>query len=107
MKRTLYSHVKLPQNTIAGATVTSLVAKEGVTLERVTEDGRDDLVVTFVGNPRRSFEIAWSQIKGGVRSNGEPYVKRSVVAQPKPEPEEPTGELVNDAVRVTKPKAKP
>ena len=64
--KTEYASVKLPPNTLAGATVTSLSARNGTTLTRVTEDGRDDLVVTKAGNARGSFEIAWSQCKGGV-----------------------------------------
>ncbi len=103
--KTEYSHVKLPPNTIAGATVTALSAKPGVTLTRVTETGRDDLEVRVVGNPRRSFDIAWSHVKGGVRT--------ALVMAPKPvrepietEAEEPDVVPVDDKVRVTKRRGK-
>ncbi len=63
--KTEYSHVKLPPNTIAGATVTALTTRAGVTLTRVTEEGRDDLVVVSKG---RTYEMAWSQVKGAIRA---------------------------------------
>ncbi len=105
--RTEYSHVKLPSNTIAGATVTALSAKPGTTLTRVTDGGRDDLEVRVEGNPRRSFDIAWSHIKGGVRADGDattwhkPGTKRAPVVVEG----ELTAEPVDDTVRLTKRKS--
>jgi hypothetical protein len=104
--KTEYAHVKLPQNTIAGATVTALSARAGTTLTRVTEDGRDDLEVRVEGNPRRSFDIAWSHIKGGVRADGpastwnKPGTKRAPVVE-----DSPAVEPVDDTVRLTKRKS--
>ncbi len=71
---TLYSHVKLPPNTIAGATVTAMTTRAGVTLTRVTEEGRDDLIIVSKG---RTYEIAWSQIKGAIRAPVQPTAKAS------------------------------
>ena len=108
MTKTPYSHVKLPPNTIAGATVTALSARPGTTLTRVTDAGRDDLEVRVEGNPRRSFDIAWSHIKGGVRADGgagawlKPGTKRAPVVA---EEESPSGEPVDDTVRLTKRKS--
>lgn len=104
--RTDYSHIKLPPNTMAGATVTALSAKPGTTLTRVTEEGRDDLVVHVEGNPRRSFDIAWVHVKGGVRTATlQAAIKAKQAAEPLDvELDEPAAEPVNDAVRVTKPR---
>ncbi len=105
--KTEYATVKLPQNTLAGATVTSLSARQGTTLVRVTEEGRDDLVVTQANNPRKSFEIAWSQVKGGVRLTAAtvPSQNKGVRlpdAEGTPDPEPEPGD---DTVRLTKKKA--
>lgn len=69
-----YVNVKLAPNTIAGATITALTAREGVTLTRVIEDGRDDLVISRKG---RVMEIAWSQVKGGVRAPMKPALAKA------------------------------
>jgi hypothetical protein len=63
--RTEYSNVILPSGTIGGANLRALSVRGGYKLTRVTEEGRDDLIVE---RNARVFEIAWSQVKGGVRA---------------------------------------
>ena len=100
---TSYSHVKLPPNTIAGATVTALSAKQGTTLTRVTENGRDDLQVRVEGNPRRSFDLDWSNVKGASQGAWQKKDRKAKTEDVEAE-DDPSVVPVNDAVRVTKPK---
>lgn len=68
-----YTNVKLPPNTIVGATVTSLSTKFGCTLTRIIEDGRDDLIIERHG--KDTVHLPWSQVKGGaVWTEGTPRV---------------------------------
>ncbi len=107
--RTSYSNVKLPPNTIAGATVTALTSKEGVTLTRVTADGRDDLVVVRKG---RTMVIPWAQTKGGIEapavaavsgSYADRIAEKRMMAELQAAGMEPFDDVpIDDSVRVTK-----
>jgi hypothetical protein len=66
--KTEYSNIKVPLNTILGATVQALSNKNGTRLTRVTEDGRDDLVVTRPG--KQTVHLPWAQVKGGFLQDG-------------------------------------
>lgn len=66
--KTEYTNVKIPLNTIVGATVQALSAKNGTRLTRITADGRDDLVITRAG--KQTVHLAWSQVKGGFLDDG-------------------------------------
>lgn len=59
-----YSNVKIPPNTVAGATITAISSRDGTSLVRVIEDGRDDLVISKRGRP--DVHLSWSQVKGGL-----------------------------------------
>lgn len=66
--KTEYCNVKVPLNTILGATTQALSNQHGTRLTRITEDGRDDLVVTRPG--KQTVHIAWSQVRGGFVQDG-------------------------------------
>jgi hypothetical protein len=66
--KTEYSNIKVPLNTILGATTQALSNRNGVRLTRVTEDGRDDLVVTRPG--KQTVHLPWAQVKGGFLQDG-------------------------------------
>ncbi len=100
--KTDYSHVKIPLNTVLGGTVQALSTRAGTKLTRVTEDGRDDLVVQRPGKP--TVHLAWSQVKGGiVEGTGTAWV-RPVEPPADVVEEEAVGEPVDDTVRLTKPR---
>ena len=98
--RTEYSNVKIPLNTVVGATVQALSNRNGTKLTRVTEHGRDDLVIERAGKP--TVHLAWVQVKGGFMAEA----KVLPIKPPTPgaDEEEGDGEAVpvNDVVRVTK-----
>jgi hypothetical protein len=104
--KTNYSNVKLPPNVVGLGTSQALSARQGITITRVTEHGRDDLVIERAGKP--TIHLAWTLVRGGLVADSASRVLKvdlPAFAAPRedlPEEEEATGEPKNDQVRVTK-----
>lgn len=67
MMKTEYQSVVFPPGTsVFGRITRAMSHRDGVKLERVTEDGRDDLVITKPG--REPWDVPWAQVRGGLRA---------------------------------------
>lgn len=79
--KTEYSSVVFPPGTsVLGRVTRAMSARDGVTLTRITEDGRDDLVITKAG--REPWDVPWAQVRGGLRASTGPVAKKARKADP-------------------------
>lgn len=61
---TVFSRVSFPPHTtINGRTTRVISAREGRKLTRITEDGRDDLIIEEPG--REPYVMPWARTNGG------------------------------------------
>ncbi len=73
MKQTEYGRVTFRVRThVCGATQVAMSAKNGAKLVRITEDGRDDLIVT---TSRGTSEVPWSNVASAEPVGTRPLAK--------------------------------
>lgn len=65
--KTEYSSVVFPPGTsVRGRITRAISSREGVKLTRVTDAGRDDLVIEKAG--LEPWDVPWAQVRGGLRA---------------------------------------
>ena len=74
--KTEYSNAVFPPGTtIHGRVTRAIGTRDGVKLTRVTEDGRDDLVIEKAG--REPWDVPWAQVRGALRMPVKPALAKA------------------------------